>query len=524
MPDEVRTAEVVGCLCLATDLAIGFPFEHGLQSTLVAMRLASRLGVSPEVAEQTFYGCMLFYIGCTTDAEIVAEMFPEGALLEHFSAVMFGSPVELTRGIVRALGDPGRPPVVRALQGVTRLPGATRGHRRHMVAMCQVAEMLAARLGMPPEVVGLVRGYTARWDGRSPPGDLSGESIPLALRIAQVARDATLQHLLGGADRAARVMAARAGKAFDPEIVRALLQAPDQMLLADDTGSVWSEVLAMEPGRLALRDTEVDEALSAMGDFADLVSSYFVGHSAGVAHLADEAAARLGLTPDEVRTVRRAGFVHDVGRVAVSSAVWNKPGSFSADEWERVRLHAYNSERVLAASSALSPLASAVGTHHERLDGSGYHRGTTGAMLGMPARVLAAADAYHTLIESRPHRPARTPEEAAEALGGSASAGLLDADAVAAVLSAAGGRVPHIVGPAGLTHREVQVVALVARGFQTKQVAHRLGISAKTADRHLQNAYAKIGVSTRAAVAVFAMQHGLVWWGELPIPAASRRP
>ena len=475
------------------------------------------------MATQTYYGCMLFYVGCTTDAETVAELFPDGALLEHFNAVMFGSPLELTRGIVRALGDPGRPPVVRALQGVARLPAATRGHEHHMLAMCQVAEMLAARLGMPPEVIGLVRGYTARWDGRSPPRDLSGESIPRAVRIAQVARDATLQQVLGGVDRAARVMADRAGKAFDPEVVEALLEEPDQILRVDDAGSVWSQVLALEPDRLTLRGGQVDEALSAMGDFADLVSSYFVGHSAGVAHLAADAATRIGLAPAEVRTVRRAGFVHDVGRVAVSTAVWNKPGSFSADEWERVRLHAYHSERVLAASSALSPVATVVGTHHERLDGSGYHRGATGPMLGMPARVLAAADAYHTLIENRPHRPAATPEEAAEALAGAASAGRLDPEAVAAVLSAAGSTVPHIARPAGLTAREAQVVTLVARGLQTKQVAHRLGISAKTADRHLQNAYAKIGVSTRAAAAVFAMQHGLVWWGELPIPTAPRR-
>ena len=136
----------------------------------------------------------------------------------------------------------------------------------------------------------------------------------------------------------------------------------------------------------------------------------------------------------------------------------------------------------------------------------------------MSARVLAAADAYRTLTEQRPHRASSTPAEAAAALGEAAAAGLLDADAVSAVLRAAGQTVPRITRPAGLTDREAQVLAMVARGLLTKQVATRLGISPKTADRHLQNAYAKAGVSTRAAAAVFAMKHGLTDWGELPIP------
>jgi HD-GYP domain-containing protein (c-di-GMP phosphodiesterase class II) len=219
-----------------------------------------------------------------------------------------------------------------------------------------------------------------------------------------------------------------------------------------------------------------------------------------------------------VVAVRRAALVHDLGRVAVGTSVWNKPTALTADEWERVRLHPYHTERVLSRSLALTKLGSIAGTHHERLDGSGYHRGVTAPSLAMPARLVAVADAYRTMIEPRPHRAARSPEEAARALGESASAGRIDPNAVAAVLEAAGAAVPRMARPAGLTDREAQVISMVAKGLQTKQVAHRLGISVKTADRHLQNAYAKIGVSSRAAAALFAMQHGLTSWGELPIP------
>jgi HD-GYP domain-containing protein (c-di-GMP phosphodiesterase class II) len=524
VPDEVRTAEVIGSFCLATDLAMGFPFEHGLQSTLVAMRIAERMGVDPAVANQTYYGCLLAFAGCTTDAEISSALFADGALLKYFNPVMFGSPAETLAGIMKALADPNSPRLVRAMQGTVRLPGAVRGHQRHIVAMCEVAEMLCDRLGMRRDVRDLVRGFTARWDGTGTPRGLGGEELQVALRIMHVARDATFQYLLGGTDHVLRVMRDRSGKAFDPDVVAVLAKGLPDILVFDDSGSVWSEMLAREPGEmLMLRGDEVDRALAAMGDFADLISSYFIGHSAAVAQLAGAAAARVDLAPHDVVAVRRAALVHDLGRVAVGTSVWNKPTALTADEWERVRLHAYHTERVLSRSPALTKLGSIAGAHHERLDGSGYHRGVTATSLAMPARLVAVADAYRTMIEPRPHRAAKSPEKATGALAEAASAGRLDPDAVAAVLEAAGAAVPKIVRPAGLTDREAQVISMVAKGLQTKQVGHRLGISAKTADRHLQNAYAKIGVSSRAAAALFAMQHGLTSWGELPIPDTGRR-
>ncbi len=224
-----------------------------------------------------------------------------------------------------------------------------------------------------------------------------------------------------------------------------------------------------------------------------------------------------------VTAIRRAALLHDLGRVAIHARIWQKPGPLTADEWEQVRLHPYHTERVLSRSpflSALSPIAEA---HHERLDGSGYHRRATGRELRCPERLLAAADAYHAMTEPRPHRHPLPPERAAQILAEEASAGRLDPDAVAAVLQAAGQRAPRLERPAGLTEREAEVVAMLARGLQTKQVARALGISAKTADRHIQNAYRKIGVSSRAAATLFAMEHGLVAWGELPIARSAVR-
>jgi HD-GYP domain-containing protein (c-di-GMP phosphodiesterase class II) len=339
-----------------------------------------------------------------------------------------------------------------------------------------------------------------------------------------VARDAAFQRLLGGVELAARVVRERAGGAFDPAIAAVLADQAAEILALDDERSAWKETLASEPSpESILEDQAIDEALAAMGDFADLASPYLVGHSAGVAQLATAAAQRYGLPTGDHRAVTRAALVHDVGRVAVPFHIWKKPAPLTPDEWERVRLHAYHTERILSRSPFLAPLAPVSTGHHERLDGSGYHRGATAVALTPAARLLAAADAYHAMTEPRAHREALPPAQAAELLDEQARAGRLDGECVAAVLAAAGHRTPRVSRPAGLTEREAQVVGLLARGLQTKQIGRALGITTKTADHHMQHAYAKIGVSTRAAAALFAMQHGLATWGELPMVRAGDR-
>ena len=344
------------------------------------------------------------------------------------------------------------------------------------------------------------------------------------MRIVHVARDATFQRMVAGPAVAARIVRSRGGHAFDPAVATCLADDAGAIFAGLAEGSAWDRVLAAEPAPgLTLEGAAIDRALSAMGDFADLASPYLVGHSAGVAEWRARRPSTAAPRGSTRRRVRRAALVHDLGRVAIPLRIWHKPGPLAPDEWERVRLHAYHSERVLARSPFLAALASVATAHHERLDGSGYHRGAAAGALPLAARLLAAADAYCAMTEPRPHREPLSPDEAAETLGREASAGRLDVTAVAAVLEAAGQPVPPMERPAGLTEREAQVVGLLARGLQTKQVARALGISAKTADRHIQNAYAKIGVSTRAAAALFAMEHGLAAWGELPIGRAPGR-
>jgi HD-GYP domain-containing protein (c-di-GMP phosphodiesterase class II) len=513
--ERVRTAELIGALCLATDLGMAFPFEHGLHTTLIAMRLADKLGVDRRGASDTYYACLLSHAGCTTEVRVAAEVFG-GSLTTSFNPLMYGSPRQVLTGLLRTLPDPDSAALVRMLQTARRFPRMARETRPALSAACEVAGMLADRVGAPPTVPSLLADLTERWDGMGPLRRAKGERIPLPMRIVHVATDAAFQRLLGGAEHAVRLVRERAGHAFDPEVAACLAGDATAILALEEGGSVWDEVLASEPlPRLVLEGKPLARALAAMGNFADLISPYLAGHSGGVGELAGAAAGHCRIDAAGVTAIRRAGLLHDLGRVAIHARIWQKPGPLTADEWEQVRLHPYHTQRVLSRSPFLSALSPIAGAHHERLDGSGYHRGASGPELTVPARLLAAADAFHAMTEPRPHRDPHPPERAARILGEEASAGRLDSDAVAAVLEAAGQRAPRLKRPAGLTEREAEVIAMIARGLQTKQVAHALGISVKTADRHVQNAYRKIGVSSRAAATLFAMEHGLVAWGEL---------
>lgn len=507
----VRTAEVIAAVSLATDLGMGFPFEHGLHVTLMSMRICDLLDVDTDTASQTYYASMLMYMGCTTDAQKNAEVFA-GSRTEHLTPTTWGSFGERLGGVVRALPPADTARLWWTVEVARRLPKMMVAARGHFTALCEVAEMLCQRLGLPAEVHGLFPFLTERWDGTSILRRAQGEDIPLPLRIVHVAHDAAYQRYIGGEHHAREVIADRAGHAFDPRIAAGFVGEADEVFAAADAGHMaWDQVLAVEPHPwLMLEGEAIDRALSAIGDFADLVSPSLSGHSAGLAKLVTKTAELVRLEDDERETLRRAALVHDVGRVGIDPRVWDKRGALTADEQEQVRLHPYHTERVLIRSPFLEALAHVACDHHERMDGTGYHRGVPAASLSRPARLLAAADAFHAMTEPRPYRQPMVTDEAARVLANDAGEGRFDPELTEAVIEAAGASPPEIERPAGLTQREAEVIGLIARGLQTKQVARQLDISPKTADAHLQNAYRKIGVSTRAAATLFAMEHGLV--------------
>lgn len=358
---------------------------------------------------------------------------------------------------------------------------------------------MARRLGLS---VGVQRGLHEifeRWDGRGAPWGLRGEAIALPARFAQVATQAVLVERQDGP--------------LDPSLMAAFVRYGPELLEEIAAVDVWQAVLEVEPSpQDAISEHRLDEVARAFGDMVDLKTPFTSGHAAGVAELAEGAARALRLGEIEVVALRRAALLHDLGRAGVPNSVWERPGPLTQADWERVRLHPYHTERILARSPSLVPLAALAGMHHERLDGSGYHRQVRATAIPMSARVLAAADVYQALTQDRPHRSAYTADASAGELVAEARAGRLDGEAVAAVLAAAGHRAPgpRRAWPAGLSDREVEVLRQVARGRSNREIAQHLVISPKTADHHIQHVYTKIGVSTRAAATMFAVEHDLL--------------
>jgi HD-GYP domain-containing protein (c-di-GMP phosphodiesterase class II) len=351
-----------------------------------------------------------------------------------------------------------------------------------------------------------------RWDGRGHPAGLAGEDVPPAVRVVGAARDAELWARRAGWPAAADVLGHRRGRAYEPRVVDALVAGGEGWLagIGDDPTAA---VLDAEPGPArTIGDDALDAALEAVADFADLTSPCLRGHSSGVATLAADAARAAGLAEADAVAVGRAGLVHDVGRVGVPAGIWDHPGPLTAEQWERVRLHSYLTERVLRRCALLAPFADVAARHHERADGSGYHRGAAGDQLAPAARILAAADVLAALTEDRPHRPARSAASAASVLRADAEAGRFGPAEVDAVLQAAGEapRPARVARPADLTEREVDVLRLIARGLSNREAAARLGISTKTVGHHVEHIYAKSGVTTRAGAALFALEHGLL--------------
>jgi HD-GYP domain-containing protein (c-di-GMP phosphodiesterase class II)/DNA-binding CsgD family transcriptional regulator len=508
---EVRLAELVAALSLGVDLGFGQPMEHVLRECMIALRLADRIGLDEAERSTVYYTALLVNVGCHADAHEQAKWFGDDIALKSTKYDRDFRTLRATAATMALVGS-GSPPLHRFRVGLEFAISGRRDLDGMVARHSALATALAERLGLPEEVQEAVGASYEQWDGKGWPGGLAGDAIPIAARLAQFAEFVEVAHRLGGVDAAVALAERRAGLQFDPALSIALCAEPEQILGDVDSAHTWSAVIDAEPAlRVTLTGEAFDGALLAVADFVDLKSPYTLGHARAVSTLAAATAQQLGLPEEETEMLRRAGLVHDLGRLGVSNAIWDKPGPLGAGEWERVRLHPYLTERMLHQSPALAPLGAVAVQHRERLDGSGYPKGLSGGAISRLARILGAVDAYRSMREPRPYRPALSADRAAAELQADARAGKLDAEAVAAVLVAAG----HPVGrrrewPAGLTTREVDVLRLVARGLSSKQIAAQLVITPKTARNHIEHIYTKIDASSRVAASLFATEHGLL--------------
>jgi HD-GYP domain-containing protein (c-di-GMP phosphodiesterase class II) len=507
----VRLAELVAALSLATDLGLGQPQEHVLRQTVIARRLAAAAGLGAEQQAAVFYVSLLAWVGCISDSHELATWFGDDQRMraDSYEVDMTGMP--MLRFVLGHVGGDSGP--VRRLTMVGRfLAGGPSRAAGFMVGHCQTTSDIADRLGLGAQVGDALRQAFERWDGKGVPGLRAGEQIDVSMRVVQIADDVEVYHRRYGVAAAVEMLRARRATEFDPALVDLFCAHAAELL--DGVGEIdaWGAIIDSD-GELGpeLGERALTDVMRVFADYADLKSPSWLGHSAGVADLAAGAAARLGLPAGEITRIERAALVHDLGAIGVSSGLWDKPGPLSAADRERVRTHPYLTERILARPARLAEIGAIAGLHHERIDGSGYPRGVTGHGISMAARMVATADAYHAMCEARPHRAALSAADAAVSLRSEAAAGRLDGEAVNAVLAAAGHRIRHRPTlPRDLTPREAEILVLLARGLSNKQMAQVLSVSVRTVSSHVEHAYAKIGVSTRGAAAMFAMRHGLV--------------
>ncbi len=516
----VRRADFLMTLAYATDLATGQSRDFALRSCVLAMRLADVAGLGEHDRRNVYHQALLRYIGCNADTHLLASAFgDEIALRQELALADMGSHSEIGQIFVRAFtryfADMPPDDLAKAVQ--QGLSEAMQISVPILAGHCEVAQRIGTRIGLSEEIRENLGQLYERWDGHGLPRGLKGDAVKLAVRMVTLAQDIIALNEAHGREVMAETIGKRRGGAYEPELADLFLASAASLLEGLDGAIDRDTILALEPLPHAVFDEEqCEEAYLAIADMVDMRMPFTFGHSRAVATLAEAAARHMGLPASDIREVRWAAYTHDIGELAVPVSTWMKSKPLTIRETDTAQLHPYHGERALASLGGEGkPVAAIVLRHHERLDGSGYHRHTRGPDLSPAARILAAAEAFQTAREVRPHRPALSEPAAAARLRSAVKEGKLCPDAVAAVLASAGQSTRREMAerPSGLTPRENEVLRLIAAGHTAKEAARLLDIAPKTADNHIQSLYSKIGVTTRAAAALYALERGLVQHG-----------
>lgn len=516
----VRRADFLMALAYATDLATGHSRDFALRSCVLAMRFAEIAGLDESLRRKVYHQALLRYIGCNADTHLLAAAWgDEITLRQELHYIDIGNRDEFVGIFVRAIARKfaGASPDV-LTKAIER--GLAEGPQVNIPILsghCEVAQRIAERIGLPQDIRENLGQIYERWDGKGLPRGLAGEAVKFPVRLVTLAQDAIALNDRFGLDAMKAKIAERAGGGYEVELVELFLAHCEQLTSGLDGPVDRETILAIEPlPHATLNEAECEEAYLAIADMIDMRMPSTFGHSRAVAALADAAGKRMGLPAADIRTVRWAAYTHDIGELTIPVSTWMRAGSLTERETDAARLHPYHGERALLPLGVDGKsIAALVLRHHERLDGSGYHRYAKASDLSPAARILAAAEAFQTAREARPYRPPMSESAAASKLRSAVREGKLCSHAVEAVLASAGqpARRDTTERLSGLTPREVEVLRLIAAGNTAKEAARQLDIAPKTADNHIQSLYSKIGVTTRAAAALYALERGLVQGG-----------
>jgi HD-GYP domain-containing protein (c-di-GMP phosphodiesterase class II) len=429
---QIALSEVISGLSYALDLTEGEPPGHAIRSCLIGMRLAQEIGLDAPTRSHLFYALLLKDAGCSANSARMAALF--GA--DDHQAKRTSKRVDWSRRFpafvwaLRTVAPRGSPR--RRLDRLLAIKDEGQVTRALMQARCDRGADIARLLGFEAPTAEAIRALDEHWDGHGQPRGLRGDEIPLLGRILCLAQTTEIFHAAGGYASAWTIARRRAGAWFDPQLVDAF-----GALRADTDfwrGLPRAEIASWEPADrlLTADDTRLDAIAYAFAGVIDAKSPWTYRHSDRACVIVLGLAAALGADEDELSELRRAALLHDVGKLAVSNRILDKPGRLTAAEFAKVREHPDVTRRILERLPCFGALAPVAAAHHERLDGGGYPRGMTAAQLTMPMRLLAVADVYEALTSDRPYRPAMS---SVQALGiiRAESPHRLDDDAVAAL-------------------------------------------------------------------------------------------
>ncbi|SFJ21547.1 HD domain-containing protein [Sphingomonas sp. NFR04] len=422
--DETTSlAEILGAFSYALDLTEGQPAGHSLRACWIASRMAAALQLPAADRRTIYYATLLKDLGCSSNAARIAELYlaDDRRVKQEHKLLAVGLGPTL-RYVFTRTGQ-GERLGARAKAILTILRDGNAIVTDLIQTRCTRGADIARQLRFPEPVAQAIASLDEHWDGSGKPLGLRGDAIPLAAQLALLAQIADVFHAAGGPEAAIEEVAARAGSWFDPALARCFA------VLVTRTPGFWAElahpalearVRAFEPEeqRVAVDEGYLDDIAAAFGAVIDAKSPYTGGHSGRVGAYTEALGQALGVEGATLRTLKRSAMLHDVGKLAVSSRVLEKPGKLDEIEWEEMRSHAAHTTAILSRIAPLRDMAAVAGAHHERLDGRGYPLGLDAMLIAREARIITVCDFYDALTADRPYRAALPVEQALGIMAG----------------------------------------------------------------------------------------------------------
>lgn len=510
-----RLAELAGGLSLAGDAADGFPEGKAIRTAALAVTLGRLVGVTDVELRAAYFTTLARFLGCTGFAIEEAHLYGAGDDVTVRNVMAMADAAQPLRTVATITSSIGRGaaigPRARAVARLLATPTAVLDHAR---AQCDTTLAVAHAFGIEGDALACVGAIMERWDGKGAPRKLRREALPIPVRLLHAADVLETIWHRHDFDAALAELRRRRDHHLSPAVVDVALRNASELRALLDAGRDWEWFLESEPQpRAIIDDARFERVAETVGRLVDLKSTYTLGHSARVAELARALLVAVGGSEGDARVLAIAAHLHDLGRMGVPNSIWDKPGPLSRLERERAESHSALTERILRRSPALERFAPIAGAAHERVDGRGYHRRLAPAAVERAMRVLAVADVATALAEPRAHRPALRTEDVPRVLRDECAGldrGLVDAALDLAAAKPRDGRRSSGRWPNGLTDREIEVLRATASGKTNAETGIILGISARTVQNHLANAYAKLGVESRGGAALFMMEHGLL--------------